>query len=219
MQPPDNEIWVPVRFYLPLGLAKSWPVPNSCMDVRSLLCGPFAIIFLAQTSNTVLVPVLPFLVKEIGSNAMAYGLLQSTLWTSQTVLAPVLGALSDRIGRRPTILFTLLISALGNGLLAISHSLQMMAAARITSGLGFQIALFRACAAAPPVPHRALARAPPPSPCARARAFRIRARSQLLRGRRAEGAAREQVRANRRHPGRLALRRPGAWRFHLRVQQ
>ena len=138
----EDEIWVPVTLHLPLGFAKSWQ-PQSCLP-SSLLCGPFAIIFLAQTANTVLVPVLPFLVKDLGANAVAYGMLQSTLWTSQTVLAPVLGWLSDRLGRRPVIVLTLLISALGNALLAIAPSVRFMFVARVVSGLGFQIALFRA---------------------------------------------------------------------------
>jgi MFS family permease len=138
----DEAIWVPVTINLPLGLTKSF-TPDNCAPL-SLLFGPFSIIMLAQTGNTVLVPVLPFLVKDVGATAVAYGLLQSTLWTSQTVLAPVLGWASDRIGRRPVILLSLLVSAAGNALLAVSTSVSMMFAARIVSGLGFQIALFRA---------------------------------------------------------------------------
>jgi len=90
------------------------------------------------------VPVLPFLVKDVGASVVAYGMLQSTLWTSQTLLAPVQGWISDKVGRRPVIILSLLISALGNGLLALSYSVPFMVVARIISGFGFQIALFRA---------------------------------------------------------------------------
>ncbi len=138
----DAEIWVPVTINLPLGFAKSW-TPDSCIP-SNLLCGPFAIIFLAQTANTVLVPVLPFLVKDVGASAAAYGALQSALWISQTVLAPLLGMASDRFGRRQVILLSLLFSAAGNMILALSSSVAAMFAARIISGLGFQISLFRA---------------------------------------------------------------------------
>ena len=141
----DEAIWVPVTINLPIGLAKAW-TPDSCLPV-SLLCGPFTIIFLAQSANTVLVPVLPFLVKDMGASAVAYGMLQSTLWTSQTVLAPVLGWLSDRLGRRPVIVMSLLVSALGNALLALAYSVHLMVVARVVSGLGFQ-------ASPPPAPHR-----------------------------------------------------------------
>ncbi|KAL1500071.1 hypothetical protein AB1Y20_012746 [Prymnesium parvum] len=139
----DDTIWVPVTINLPMGLVKGWTHTPNCAPI-SIVFGPYSIILLAQTANTVLVPVLPFLVKDVGASAISYGMLQSTLWTSQTVLAPVLGWLSDRLGRRPVICISLLISALGNALLAVSNSVGMMAAARIISGLGFQIALFRA---------------------------------------------------------------------------
>lgn len=138
----DDEIWVPVTINLPLGFAKSW-TPDSCLP-SNLLCGPFAIIFLAQTANTVLVPVLPFLVKDVGATAMAYGALQSVLWSSQTVLAPLLGWASDKFGRKQVILLSLLFSALGNIILALSTSVMTMFIARVVSGLGFQISLFRA---------------------------------------------------------------------------
>ena len=138
----DEAIWVPITINLPLGLTKAF-TPDNCAPL-SLLIGPFSIIMLAQTANTVLVPVLPFLVKDVGATAVAYGMLQSTLWTSQTVLSPVLGWLSDRIGRRPVILLSCLVSAGGNALLAVAHTVPMMMAARVVSGLGFQIALFRA---------------------------------------------------------------------------
>ena len=134
----DDAIWVPVTINLPLGFTKSFS-PENCAPL-SLLCGPFTIILLAQTANTVLVPVLPFLVKDVGSDAVTYGLLQSTLWTSQTMLAPVLGYLSDKLGRRPVIFLSLLFSAAGNALLAVSESITLMIVARVISGLGFQSA-------------------------------------------------------------------------------
>ena len=138
----DGEIWVPVTLHLPLGFTKSLS-PASC-TTWALLVGPFSIITLAQMANTVLVPVLPFLVRDVGASAVAYGVLQSAMWTSQTFLSPVHGWLSDRFGRRPVIVLTLLISAGGNGLLAIANSVPLMVVARVISGLGFQIALFRA---------------------------------------------------------------------------
>ena len=78
--------------HIPLGAMKAWN-PGKCAPL-SLFCGPYAIILLAQTANTVLVPVLPFLITDTGSSATAYGLLQSTFWATETVLAPLLGALS-----------------------------------------------------------------------------------------------------------------------------
>ena len=91
-----------------------------------------------------LVPVLPFLVREMGYSRFAYGVLQSSMWMSQTILSPLLGALSDSIGRRTVIFVSLLISASGCLLLGLSSSFPLMLLARIITGSGFQIALFRA---------------------------------------------------------------------------
>ena len=144
----DDAIWVPYTINLPLGFAKSFS-PENCAPL-SLLCGPFMIILLAQTANTVLVPVLPFLVRDVGASAVTYGLLQSTLWTSQTLLAPVLGYLSDKIGRRLVILLSLLMSAAGNAVLAVSNTTKIMMCARVISGLGFQSTRARRPPRAPP---------------------------------------------------------------------
>ena len=137
-----DEVWVPVTVHLPLGFAKGWN-PNRCAPI-SFVCGPYAIILLAQLGNTVLVPVLPFLVKEAGLGARAYGILQSSMWLSQTVLSPLLGVLSDYIGRRQVIFVGLLVSSAGCVLLGTSTGFPMMLISRIITGSGFQIALFRA---------------------------------------------------------------------------
>ena len=162
----QEEVWVPVTVHLPLGFAKSWS-PNKCAPV-SLICGPYAIIMLAQLGNTVLVPVLPFLVKQYVSPshvAKQYGILQSAMWIAQTLLSPMLGALSDSIGRRQVIFVSLLISMGGCVLLGYSTTFIEMLASRIITGAGFQIALFRAYfATTQPKEKRTGSRAHTPNP-------------------------------------------------------
>ena len=84
------------------------------------------------------------MVKEAGAGARAYGILQSAMWLSQTVLSPLLGAMSDMIGRKQVIFVSLLISLAGCALLGFSRTFEWMLLARIITGSGFQIALFRA---------------------------------------------------------------------------
>jgi DHA1 family tetracycline resistance protein-like MFS transporter len=59
----------------------------------------------------IIIPILPELIKELlGNDAQAavyYGVIISTYATMQFLCAPVLGALSDRYGRRPVILVSL----------------------------------------------------------------------------------------------------------------
>jgi DHA1 family tetracycline resistance protein-like MFS transporter len=63
------------------------------------------------------------------------GLLFASFSVSQLVAAPVLGELSDRFGRRPVLLFSLLGTVLSFVMLALAGSLTMLFAARIVDGL------------------------------------------------------------------------------------
>ena len=86
------------------------------------------------------VPVLPKLIEgfEGGSVANAshmYGMLVSLYALMQFLCAPILGSLSDRFGRRPVILLSLLGSALDYMLLALAPSLSWFVAGRIIAGV------------------------------------------------------------------------------------
>ena len=201
-----QEVWVPVTIHIPLGAMKAWN-PGKCAPL-SLFCGPYAIILLAQTANTVLVPVLPFLITDTGSSATAYGLLQSTFWATETVLAPLLGALSDYIGRRAVIALSLLISAAGHALLATAPSLTQMAVARFVAGLGFQARRAQLCGAI----------LPRNSPTAAAvLLFPDRALQGVLCGRGAEEEADGRLRPHRSDPRPRPRRRPVGRRHALKV--
>lgn len=138
----EDEVWVPVTLHLPLGWAKGLS-PGSCAPV-DLFFGPFTLTMLYQTSCTVLTPVIPFLVTDMGANAVTYGMLQSCLWGSQTICGPMHGWISDRFGRKPVIVTTLFIMAVANAMLASATTVRMMFASRLLGGLGFQITLLKA---------------------------------------------------------------------------
>lgn len=126
----------------PLGVKNEW----SPADTEQLMTvGPALMIILLNTmSNTMLVPLLPFITTSVGAHPFYYGLLQSSFWITQMVAAPIIGAISDKFGRQLIIVLTLLISAAGHATLAIAWNLQMIFLARTITGLGFQIVLLRA---------------------------------------------------------------------------
>jgi DHA1 family tetracycline resistance protein-like MFS transporter len=69
-------------------------------------------IFIDILGIGIIIPILPELIKEFvgGSTAMAgryFGIIVATYAATQFFFAPVLGALSDRLGRRPVILISL----------------------------------------------------------------------------------------------------------------
>lgn len=97
--------------------------------------------FLSVLGIGLIIPVIPFIVAEyVGESnqnaiAMYVGLLISAYSVCQFFAAPVLGAVSDRYGRRPVILLCLLGSAIGYVLFGIGGSLAILFIARIIDGL------------------------------------------------------------------------------------
>jgi len=69
-------------------------------------------VFIDMLGIGIIIPILPELIREFvgGSSALAgrwYGVLAATYAVTQFLFAPLLGALSDRVGRRPVILISL----------------------------------------------------------------------------------------------------------------
>jgi DHA1 family tetracycline resistance protein-like MFS transporter len=88
----------------------------------------------------IMLPVIPMLVRELtggdlGSAAAAYGWLIALYSLMQFLFGPAMGALSDRFGRRPILLFSLLGLGADYLLLAVAPSLWVVAAARIIGGI------------------------------------------------------------------------------------
>ncbi|HVZ11717.1 MAG TPA: MFS transporter [Patescibacteria group bacterium] len=96
--------------------------------------------FLSVMGIGVIIPVIPFIVgKIIGAGkvneiALYVGLLVSTYSFFQFFAAPVLGALSDKYGRRPVLLFCQLGSAIGYIIFGLAGSLWMLFLGRIIDG-------------------------------------------------------------------------------------
>jgi DHA1 family tetracycline resistance protein-like MFS transporter len=103
------------------------------------LSRPLLVIFLTIFVNLVgfgiIIPLLPFYAQTFGASPFTIGLLFASFSISQLVAAPLLGDLSDRFGRRPVLIFSLIGTAVSFGMLAIAHSLTMLFLARIVDGL------------------------------------------------------------------------------------
>jgi DHA1 family tetracycline resistance protein-like MFS transporter len=100
---------------------------------------PLLVIFLTIFVNLVgfgiIIPLLPFYAQTFGASPLTIGLLFASFSVSQLVASPLLGELSDRFGRRPVLIFSLIGTAVSFVMLAVAHSLTMLFAARIVDGL------------------------------------------------------------------------------------
>ena len=85
-----------------------------------------------------IMPVLPALLREyVTSENLAnhYGILLALYAIMQVFCAPILGKWSDKFGRRPILLLSLIGAALDYTLLAVSSSLWMLYIGRLISGI------------------------------------------------------------------------------------
>src|SRR5213592_3703562 len=100
---------------------------------------PLVIIFLTVFVNLIgfgiIIPLLPFYAESFGASPLVIGLLFAVFSLCQLVSAPALGDLSDRYGRRPVLIFSLLGTVISFAMLALAHSIAMLFAARIVDGL------------------------------------------------------------------------------------
>lgn len=95
----------------------------------------FAVLSVELVGFGMVIPVLPYFTEELGGDAFVTGLLFAAQFTGQFLLAPVWGSLSDRFGRRPVMIATLLAIALGSLATALSTTLVALFAARIFAGM------------------------------------------------------------------------------------
>lgn len=99
---------------------------------------PLLVLFLTTFVNLVgfgiIIPLLPFYAQTFGASPFAIGLLFASFSLSQLIAAPVLGDLSDRIGRRPVLIASLIGTVVSFVMLALAGSLAMLFVARIIDG-------------------------------------------------------------------------------------
>lgn len=95
----------------------------------------FLIIFVNLLGFGIIIPLLPFYAGDLGASEGVIGLLFASYSIAQLLAAPVLGDLSDRHGRRPVLLLSLLGTVASFVLLALARSVPMLFAARIIDGL------------------------------------------------------------------------------------
>lgn len=94
----------------------------------------FVIVVLDLMGAGILVPVIPYIVREFRTDAATVGWLSTSFSIAQFLASPVLGVLSDRYGRRPVLLLSILGTAFGYFLFGAGGSLTVLFIARIIDG-------------------------------------------------------------------------------------
>jgi DHA1 family tetracycline resistance protein-like MFS transporter len=94
----------------------------------------FLTVFIDLVGFGIVIPLLPLYAERYHPSPLAFGLLMSSYSTMQFVFAPILGRLSDRFGRRPVLLVSLLGTVAGYLVFAFARSLAALFVARLVDG-------------------------------------------------------------------------------------
>src|SRR5881394_1233843 len=82
----------------------------------------------------IVMPILPFYAQRFGAGGLAYGVVLGVYSFMQFVATALLGKVSDRVGRRPVLLTTMLFNAVGYTLFAFAGSYWVLFLSRVVSG-------------------------------------------------------------------------------------
>jgi MFS family permease len=95
----------------------------------------FLIVAVDVLALTIMLPLLPFYAEHFGASPTMVGVLVGTYALCQLVAGPVLGQISDRIGRKPVLAVSQVGTCAGLLLLAWAPNLTLVFVARVLDGL------------------------------------------------------------------------------------
>jgi len=110
------------------------PEAGSSGSARTVLLIVFVTILIDFVGFSVLVPVLPLYAERLGAAPHQVGLILAFYALAQLVFLPAWGWVSDRVGRRPVLLVSLLGTAISFALLAHADTIPMIYLARVLGG-------------------------------------------------------------------------------------
>ena len=105
------------------------------MNSKKALPILFLVMFMVMAGFGIIIPVLPFLVEDMGATPTELGLLMSVYSLMQFIFAPLWGRISDRFGRKPVMLLGIAGLSISFFMTASADALWVLFAARIIGGI------------------------------------------------------------------------------------
>ncbi|MCW4040433.1 MAG: MFS transporter [Candidatus Bathyarchaeota archaeon] len=101
-------------------------------------------VFIDVTGFGIVLPLLPYYASEFGAGSTALGFLVASFALMQFIFTPILGRLSDNMGRRPILLLSILTSVGSFLLFAVADSYLILLLSRIVAGLATELGVAQA---------------------------------------------------------------------------
>ena len=107
------------------------------MNRKASLSLIFIAVFIDLLGFGILIPILPtFSTIELHLSEFSIGLVLAIYSLTQFLFGPILGNLSDRVGRRPLIIGCLFLNAVGYVIFAFTNSFMLLLISRVVAGVG-----------------------------------------------------------------------------------
>jgi MFS family permease len=103
--------------------------------MRQPLLPIFLTVLVDVLALTIILPLLPFYADSLGATPIVVGLLTASFAVCQLISGPILGRLSDRVGRKRVLLVSQMGTCIGFLVLGSAHTLWMLFLGRIIDGL------------------------------------------------------------------------------------
>ena len=116
-------------------MSAGFPMSDQAKQSRGSMGIILLTVFISMIGFGIVIPVLPLYAERYGASGLQIGLLVATFSICQFVFAPVIGRFSDRFGRRPVLLVSVLGAALGFFIMGWAGSLWMLFLGRLIDGV------------------------------------------------------------------------------------
>lgn len=107
---------------------------NERMLQKSII-GILLTVLISMTNFGLFIPDIQLRGATIGGTGIQIGIMIASFSFSQAIFSPLLGRLSDRIGRKPVMLFTLIVGVLSNYFYTSADTILQMMLCRFLSGI------------------------------------------------------------------------------------
>jgi len=101
-------------------------------------------VFIDMIGYGIIIPLLPYYTETFQSGSIALGILLASFAAMQFLFAPILGKASDKFGRKPILLLSLLISFAGFTIFSFANSYLVLLLSRLIAGIATERAIAQA---------------------------------------------------------------------------